>query len=374
MQNWFFDSPDPDHTAACAVALGQAIGADGLVIALVGPLGAGKTVFVKGLAEGLGVDARLVSSPTFVIAQQYPLPRGPETLHHVDLYRLESAGELEPLGFDDMLGKGQVLVVEWADRFPEVLGKRLLRIEFEGPSPAEEDAAREGVDWRGRRAQVTAQGEDAESVLGDWAERVESLASSSGRATGGRRPSADAGLLLMLLLGLFSFFGSQIDLLSRPSACGSLVAQSSDALGTLYARCQGEGQGVSQPLTGIGRLLTGNPINLNRASASLLETLPQIGATRAAAIVHAREARPQGRFSAVEELTSIHGIGPKTLERIERWLYVSASASASASPSTSAVETSMRSPADELTNAKRGVGAVQPSSMKRLERGGQRNG
>ncbi len=89
MKTWFFDSPDPEHTFACGADLGRSIGRDGLVIALVGPLGAGKTVFVKGLADGLGIDARLVSSPTFVIAQQYPIPVGPEALHHVDLYRLE---------------------------------------------------------------------------------------------------------------------------------------------------------------------------------------------------------------------------------------------------------------------------------------------
>ena len=56
MKTWFFDSPDPEHTFACGADLGRSIGHDGLVIALVGPLGAGKTVFVKGLADGLGID------------------------------------------------------------------------------------------------------------------------------------------------------------------------------------------------------------------------------------------------------------------------------------------------------------------------------
>ena len=65
MASWTFVSRDPDETRAIARELGRAIGADGAVLALIGPLGAGKTVFVKGLAEGLGVDPRGVSSPTF---------------------------------------------------------------------------------------------------------------------------------------------------------------------------------------------------------------------------------------------------------------------------------------------------------------------
>ena len=74
MTPWSFVSPDAEATRAIGRELGRAIGADGLVLALVGPLGAGKTVFVKGLAEGLGVEPRAVSSPTFVIAQQYAVP------------------------------------------------------------------------------------------------------------------------------------------------------------------------------------------------------------------------------------------------------------------------------------------------------------
>ncbi|MFP6655824.1 MAG: tRNA (adenosine(37)-N6)-threonylcarbamoyltransferase complex ATPase subunit type 1 TsaE, partial [Myxococcota bacterium] len=78
MQSWFFDSLNAEQTLACGAALGRAIGVEGIALALSGPLGAGKTVFVKGLAEGLGVDPRSVSSPTFVLAQQYAIPAGPE--------------------------------------------------------------------------------------------------------------------------------------------------------------------------------------------------------------------------------------------------------------------------------------------------------
>ena len=83
-------------------------------IALVGELGAGKTVLVRGLAVGLGVaDERLVSSPTYVLVQEYA---GRVRLYHVDLYRLTAAeDELADLGIEEMLADG-VVVIEWADR------------------------------------------------------------------------------------------------------------------------------------------------------------------------------------------------------------------------------------------------------------------
>ena len=122
MKTWSFDSPDPDSTHETARRLGRSIGGAGLVIGLVGPLGAGKTAFVKGLAEGLGVPPDVVSSPTFVIAQQYPIrdrsktaadsegaPEDrPEVLNHVDLYRLEDpADELDAIGFDELFVPGR---------------------------------------------------------------------------------------------------------------------------------------------------------------------------------------------------------------------------------------------------------------------------
>jgi tRNA threonylcarbamoyladenosine biosynthesis protein TsaE len=108
------------------------VAAEGLLVALVGPLGAGKTVFVKGLAEGLGVDPRLVASPTFVIAHEYPAGRaGGRPLAHVDLYRVASEAELESAGFLDLLHAGAVLAVEWADRLPEALPADRLEVRIE---------------------------------------------------------------------------------------------------------------------------------------------------------------------------------------------------------------------------------------------------
>lgn len=82
---------------------------------LYGDLGAGKTAFVRGLARGLEIDPEAVSSPTFVILQEY---RGPLTLYHADLYRLEPAGVAD-LGLDDVASDG-VLAIEWAERLPAV--------------------------------------------------------------------------------------------------------------------------------------------------------------------------------------------------------------------------------------------------------------
>ena len=90
------------------------------MLSLLGPLGAGKTAFVKGLAQGLGLDPAAVGSPTFVIACEYPLADG-RRLAHVDLYRVGSEEELEAAGFLDLLVAGVVLAVEWADRLPEAL-------------------------------------------------------------------------------------------------------------------------------------------------------------------------------------------------------------------------------------------------------------
>ena len=96
----------------------------GDVFALDGELGAGKTQLVRGLAEGMGLDPRQVSSPTFVIMHEYePDERAsappPPTLVHVDAYRLSSGDELRELGFDDELLRTSVTAVEWASRLSD---------------------------------------------------------------------------------------------------------------------------------------------------------------------------------------------------------------------------------------------------------------
>lgn len=127
-----------EATLAAARALAEAVGPDGLVLALTGPLGAGKTAFVKGLAAGLGIDPATVSSPTFVIANQY---RGRDhALAHVDLYRLESAAELDDAGFLDLLEPGAVVAVEWADRLPDALPADRIELRIERAGDAARDS------------------------------------------------------------------------------------------------------------------------------------------------------------------------------------------------------------------------------------------
>jgi tRNA threonylcarbamoyladenosine biosynthesis protein TsaE len=103
-----------DETAALGRELAATLSA-GDVLLLVGDLGAGKTAFVRGLAEGLGVSRDEVSSPTFTLIQEYR--GGRLTLFHVDLYRIEDPREFDELGLDEIAEDG-VLAIEWAERLP----------------------------------------------------------------------------------------------------------------------------------------------------------------------------------------------------------------------------------------------------------------
>lgn len=110
--------------------LGAAFGREargGEIIALIGELGAGKTQFVQGLAEGLGIDSTTVSSPTFTLVQSY---EGRLPLTHVDLYRLENRDALAGLGLEEYLEGPGVAAVEWADKGEAVLpqGRLILTI------------------------------------------------------------------------------------------------------------------------------------------------------------------------------------------------------------------------------------------------------
>lgn len=89
----------------------------GTVIALTGPLGAGKTHFVQGIAQGLGIS-QPVTSPTFTLVNEYDHPTRP--LIHIDLYRLENPNEVLALGWEDLMTPEGVTVVEWADKFPHL--------------------------------------------------------------------------------------------------------------------------------------------------------------------------------------------------------------------------------------------------------------
>ena len=117
----------PQETAALAEQLGAAVEA-GTVLCLVGDLGAGKTLFTQGFARGLGVTEE-VTSPTFALMNQY-CGRLPVT--HFDLYRLEREEELDEIGFYEFAEpSGGVVLIEWADKFPDALPKPHIRLEIE---------------------------------------------------------------------------------------------------------------------------------------------------------------------------------------------------------------------------------------------------
>lgn len=324
MDSWTFVSRDPEETRAVGRELGRSIGADGVIVALVGPLGAGKTVFVKGLAEGLGVDPRRVSSPTFVIAQQYPLPDGPHTLHHVDLYRLEAEDELVNIGFDDMFAGGSVLAVEWADRFPGVLGGDCLRIELEGPSLAEAEGT-DRSDGRapgpGRRAVVSATGRDASRVAADWFERIERRAVRAGDAAGFERLSALVPILMVGLALTLSAVEAADLVFGGGTDCPRLVEREADAFGTRVATCEATPPRDAREASprGVGRLVSGQRIDVSRAPAAWLETLPGIGPARAEAIVGHRGASP---FASTGDLERVPGIGPVLRARLAHFVTV----------------------------------------------------
>jgi len=99
----------------------------GAIVALYGPLGAGKTTFTRGIAKGLGVDMS-VSSPTFTIVNEYP---GIIPLFHFDMYRLEREDELFDIGWDDYQDRDGVCVVEWSENVPGAFPAGTITVDIE---------------------------------------------------------------------------------------------------------------------------------------------------------------------------------------------------------------------------------------------------
>ena len=122
-----WETPSAEATHAIGKLLGESC-VGGETIALVGPLGAGKTCLVRGLAAGLGAPAEAVTSPTFVLIHEYA---GRVPLYHVDLYRLDARDAVNGLGLEEYIESAGVTVIEWADRAPAVLPGDHLRITIE---------------------------------------------------------------------------------------------------------------------------------------------------------------------------------------------------------------------------------------------------
>ena len=118
------------HSEKQTVALAKKLAPSfkrGEVISLTGPLGSGKTVFVKGLAGALKFDEAEVSSPSFTFVNEY---LGELPLYHFDLYRLKDPSELYEIGWDEYLGREGLVVVEWGEKAEGMLPARYYQIDF----------------------------------------------------------------------------------------------------------------------------------------------------------------------------------------------------------------------------------------------------
>ncbi|MBI4889164.1 MAG: tRNA (adenosine(37)-N6)-threonylcarbamoyltransferase complex ATPase subunit type 1 TsaE [Acidobacteria bacterium] len=123
-----FETRTEEETIALAAQLASAW-VPPCVVLLIGNLGAGKTTFAKGVASGIGAARpEDVSSPTFPLIHEY----GEDgEMYHIDLYRLDTREEVETLGLDELFARPSIVLLEWAERFPELLPENRLEIRIE---------------------------------------------------------------------------------------------------------------------------------------------------------------------------------------------------------------------------------------------------
>ena len=119
---------EPEQTRVLGLQFGEAL-KGGMVLALEGDLGCGKTVFVKGLAEGLQVPESIyVTSPSYALIHEYP---GRLPLFHIDLYRIENPADIDELGLFDIMDGQNVVAIEWAERIRNALPPEGMTLRFE---------------------------------------------------------------------------------------------------------------------------------------------------------------------------------------------------------------------------------------------------
>lgn len=123
MNELWLSSDSPDTTFRIASSIGITL-EEGSRIALLGPLGAGKTCFTQGLVAGLDCPD-VVRSPSYVLVNEY---EGRHPIYHCDWYRLETDGDVESTGFEDMMRDDSVVIVEWADRLIDWLPPPRLEV------------------------------------------------------------------------------------------------------------------------------------------------------------------------------------------------------------------------------------------------------
>ena len=125
MEEYILFSENSDETLTIGKTIGETA-KSGDIFALIGELGAGKTVLVKGIAKGLKVKEE-PNSPTFVIMNVY---EGSKTLYHFDLYRISDIGELDVIGYKDYFFSDGICAIEWADKISDELPKDTVIIEI----------------------------------------------------------------------------------------------------------------------------------------------------------------------------------------------------------------------------------------------------
>jgi len=157
MTAWFL--PTRSDTSRFGEALGRRLG-PGHIVALIGDLGSGKTTLAKAIANGIGVRSH-VSSPTFGLIHEYAAP---VPVFHFDPYRLERSEELADLGFHEFFDRGGVVLVEWADKFPDLLPTEHLMLRIDLDAEAMMDAMQEDAP---RRLLAAATGEIYATLLAD---------------------------------------------------------------------------------------------------------------------------------------------------------------------------------------------------------------
>jgi tRNA threonylcarbamoyladenosine biosynthesis protein TsaE len=145
--SWIVDTEGEGATEALGERLASCL-AKGDILALHGELGAGKTCLVRGIARGLGIDEGSVASPSFTLINEYP---GRVPLVHLDGYRLDSAEAFEELGLEDYFEGEGVLVMEWAEKVPNLPEERI-------------DIAIQWVDEKRRHFRIRARGKVAERL------------------------------------------------------------------------------------------------------------------------------------------------------------------------------------------------------------------
>lgn len=120
----------PDQTVRLGLEIGKQL-QPGSVVALHGPLGAGKTTLAKGIARSLNIEEAL-TSPSFTLIAEYEGSRegNPVTLYHIDLYRISHPQEIEDLGMEEILNGEGICVIEWAEKASEFLPESTVRVEI----------------------------------------------------------------------------------------------------------------------------------------------------------------------------------------------------------------------------------------------------